>query len=156
MNTLIKYEFLKIAKKRSTLTVMFVSLIITAFLFGLPILQFQTYDRDVLMKGMDGIRYERSIKDGIDVTLTDEYAESVIDEVNMLFEDPENVANDGSERFLIGDAYWEHIAPREDLINTLPVLWEMMQERENMQDIIRYPSLLLPAQKDLTKQEETS
>ena len=119
MNTLIKYEFLKIAKKRSTLTVMFVSLIITAFLFGLPILQFQTYDKDVLMKGMDGIRYERSIKDGIDVTLTDEYAESVIDEVNMLFEDPENVANDGSERFLIGDAYWEHIAPREDLINTI-------------------------------------
>lgn len=119
MNTLIKYEFLKIAKKRSTLTVMFVSLIITAFLFGLPILQFQTYDKDVLMKGMDGIRYERSIKDGINVTLTDEYAESVIDEVNMLFEDPENVANDGSERFLIGDAYWEHIAPREDLINTI-------------------------------------
>ena len=119
MNTLIKYEFLKIAKKRSTLIVMFVSLIITAFLFGLPILQFQTYDKDVLMKGMDGIRYERSIKDGIDVTLTDEYAESVIDEVNMLFEDPENVANDGSERFLIGDAYWEHIAPREDLINTI-------------------------------------
>ena len=119
MNTLIKYEFLKIAKKRSTLTVMFVSLIITAFLFGLPILQFQTYDKDVLMKGMDGIRYERSIKNGIDVTLTDEYAESVIDEVNMLFEDPENVANDGSERFLIGDAYWEHIAPREDLINTI-------------------------------------
>lgn len=119
MNTLIKYEFLKIAKKRSTLTVMFVSLIITAFLFGLPILQFQTYDKDVLMKGMDGIRYERFIKDGIDVTLTDEYAESVIDEVNMLFEDPENVANDGSESFLIGDAYWEHIAPREDLINTI-------------------------------------
>ena len=119
MNTLIKYEFLKIAKKRSTLIVMFVSLIITAFLFVLPILQFQTYDKDVLMKGMDGIRYERSIKDGIDVTLTDEYAESVIDEVNMLFEDPENVANDGSERFLIGDAYWEHIAPREDLINTI-------------------------------------
>ena len=119
MNTLIKYEFLKIAKKRSTLIVMFVSLIITAFLFGLPILQFQTYDKDVLMKGMDGIRYERSIKNGIDVTLTDEYAKSVIDEVNMLFEDPENVANDGSERFLIGDAYWEHIAPREDLINTI-------------------------------------
>ena len=119
MNTLIKYEFLKIAKKRSTLIVMLVSLMITAFLFGLPILQFQTYDKDVLMKGMDGIRYERSIKDGIDVTLTDEYAESVIDEVNILFEDPENVANDGSERFLIGDAYWEHIAPREDLINTI-------------------------------------
>ncbi|MBQ6304860.1 MAG: ABC transporter permease subunit [Clostridiales bacterium] len=119
MNTLIKYEFLKIAKKRATLIIMLVSLIITALLFGLPVLQFQTYDKDVLMKGMEGIRYGRSIKDGIDATLTDEYAESVIDEVNGLFEDPENVGNDGSERFLIGDAYWEHIAPREELMNTI-------------------------------------
>ena len=35
MNTLIKYEFLKIAKKRATLIIMLVSLIITALLFGL-------------------------------------------------------------------------------------------------------------------------
>ena len=56
MNTLIKYEFLKIAKKRATLIIMLVSLIITALLFGLPVLQFQTYDKDVLMKGMEGIR----------------------------------------------------------------------------------------------------
>lgn len=119
MNTLIKYEFLKIAKKRSTLIVMLASLFITAFLFGLPVLQFQTYDKEVVMKGMEGIRYERSLKDGIDVTLSDEYAETVINEVNGLFADPGNVGTDGSERFLIGDAYWEYIAPREKLVDTI-------------------------------------
>ena len=119
MITLIKYEFLKIAKRRSTLAVMLISLIITAFMFGLPVLQFQTYDKEDVRKGIEGIRYERSIKDGIDVTLTDEYVETVIDEVNGLFEDPANIGTDGSERFLTGDAYWDHIAPREKLVDTI-------------------------------------
>ena len=56
MNTLIKYEFLKIAKRRSTLIIMLASIIITALLFGLPVLQFQTYDKGELRKGLDGIR----------------------------------------------------------------------------------------------------
>ena len=36
---LVKYEFLKILRKRSTLIVMAVSLLLTVFLFGLPIIQ---------------------------------------------------------------------------------------------------------------------
>ena len=36
MKTLVKYEFLKILRKKSTLIVMAVSLLLTAFLFGLP------------------------------------------------------------------------------------------------------------------------
>lgn len=119
MNTLIKYEFLKIAKRRSTLIIMLASIIITALLFGLPVLQFQTYDKGELRKGLDGIRYERSIMSGKDVLITDKYAAEVIDEVNGLFEDPENVGTDGTESFLIGDAYWEHIAPKESLIDLI-------------------------------------
>ncbi len=119
MNTLIKYEFLKIAKKRSTLIIMLASLFITALLFGLPVLQFQTYDKGDLRKGLDGIRYERSLMSDLDVVITDEYAAEVIDEVSGLFENPENVGTDGTERFLIGDAYWEHIAPREPLIDLI-------------------------------------
>lgn len=38
MKTLVKYEFLKILRKKSTLIVMAVSLLITVFFFGLPIL----------------------------------------------------------------------------------------------------------------------
>lgn len=42
---LIKYEFLKILRKKSTLIVMVVSLLLTAFLFGLPIMRYQTYNQ---------------------------------------------------------------------------------------------------------------
>ena len=35
---LIKYELLKILRKKSTIIVMAVSLLVTAFLFGLPIM----------------------------------------------------------------------------------------------------------------------
>lgn len=38
---LVKYEFLKILRKKSTLIVMAVSLVLTGFLFGLPMIQFQ-------------------------------------------------------------------------------------------------------------------
>ena len=48
MKTLIKYEFLKILRKKSTLIVMAVSLLLTAFLFGLPILQYQTERKPTL------------------------------------------------------------------------------------------------------------
>lgn len=34
---LVKYEFLKILRKKSTIIVMAISLLLTAFLFGLPI-----------------------------------------------------------------------------------------------------------------------
>jgi len=56
---LVKYEFLKILRKKSTLIVMAASLILTGFLFGLPIMQFQTYNQDGVIKGADGIAYEK-------------------------------------------------------------------------------------------------
>lgn len=43
---LIKYEFLKILRKKSTFIVMAASLLLTAFFFGLPIMQYQTYNQD--------------------------------------------------------------------------------------------------------------
>ena len=53
---LVKYEFLKILRKKSTLIVMVASLLVTAFLFGLPIMQFQTYNQDGIIKGFEGIK----------------------------------------------------------------------------------------------------
>ena len=57
---LVKYEFLKILRKKSTLIIMAVSLILTAFLFGLPIIQFQTYNQEGVMKGFEGIEYQKT------------------------------------------------------------------------------------------------
>lgn len=119
MKTLIKYEFLKILRKKSTLIVMAVSLLITAFFFGLPVLQFQTYNQDGVLQGLAGIQYEKEQYTEISVPLTNEYVTETIREVQELFEDPENVGYDGNEQFLIEDAYWNGIAPRESLLDLI-------------------------------------
>lgn len=116
---LIKYEFLKILRKKSTLIVMAASLLVTAFLFGLPVLQFQTYNQDGVIKGLEGIAYEKEQAADYSVPLTNDYITETIREVQQLFENPDNVGYDGYERFLIEGAYWDGIAPREDLLNMI-------------------------------------
>ena len=116
---LIKCEFLKILRKKSTLLVMGASLLVTAFLFGLPILQFQTYNQEGAIEGFAGIDYERKQAQTYSVPLTNEYITKTIREVQQLFEDPGNVGYDGHERFLIDSAYWDGIAPRESLLGMI-------------------------------------
>lgn len=116
---LIKYEFLKILRKKSTLVVMAVSLIITAFLFGLPVMQYQTYNQDGVIKSLQGIAYDKEQYKNLSLSLTEEYITETIQQVQELFENSDNVGYDGNEQFLIGDAYWNEIAPRENLLNMI-------------------------------------
>lgn len=116
---LVKYEFLKILRKKSTLIVMAASLLLTAVFFGLPILQFQTYNQDGVLRGLEGIEYEKEQYANISVPLTNEYITKTIQEVQELFENPDNVGYDGNEQFLIESAYWDGIAPRENLLNMI-------------------------------------
>lgn len=116
---LIKYEFLKILRKKPTLIVMAVSLIFTTFLFGLPIMQYQTYNQDGVIKGKEGIDYQKKQYSDLSIPLSEEYIAKTIFEVQHLFENSDNVGYDGNEKFLIGDAYWNNIAPREKLLNMI-------------------------------------
>ena len=119
MKSLVKFEFLKILRKKSTLIVMAVSLLITAVFFVMPILQFQIYNQDGVLRGLEGIAYEKEQYAEISVTLTNEYITEQIREVQELFADPDNIGYDGNEQFLIDDAYWNGIAPREDLLGLI-------------------------------------
>lgn len=119
MKSLVKYEFLKILRKKSTLIIMAASLLITAVFFGMPIMQFQTYNQDGVLRGLEGIAYEKEQYANISVSLTNEYVTETIREVQELFEDPDNVGYDGNEQFLIEDAYWNGIAPRENLLGLI-------------------------------------
>lgn len=116
---LVKYEFLKILRKKSTLIVMAISLILTGFLFGLPIMQYQIYDKDGAIKGAAGIAFEKEQYEALEVPLSEKYISETIREVQGLFANPDNVGYDGNEQFLIGDAYWNGIAPRERLLNLI-------------------------------------
>ncbi len=129
---LIKYEFLKILRKKSTIIVMAVSLLLTAFLFGLPILQFQTYNQDGVIKGFEGIAFAKEQYKDLSVSITDEYVEKTVTEYQKLFENPDNVGYDGNEKFLIGSAYWNFIAPREKQLNMIASVYDSPGENSGL------------------------
>lgn len=85
----------------------------------MPVIQFQTYNHNGVIKGLAGIKYEKEQYEKLAVPLTEEYITETIKEVQKLFENPDNVGYDGNEKFLIGDAYWNEIAPREKLLNMI-------------------------------------
>ena len=103
---------------------MAVNLLLTAFLFGLPILQYQTYHQDGVIKGLEGIAYDKKQYEDLSVTITDEYVEKTITEYQNLFENPDHVGFDGNEKFLIGDAYWNFVAPRENLLGMIASVYD--------------------------------
>ena len=116
---LIKYEFLKILRKKSTIIIMAASFILTTLLFGIQIIQYQVYNENGVIKGPAGIAYEKEQYKDLSVSLSEEYITKTILEVQQLFKNPDNIGYDGNEQFLIGDAYWNSIAPREKLLNTI-------------------------------------
>lgn len=125
---LIKYEFLKILRKKSTIIVMAISLLVNAFLFALPVMQYQTYNQDGVIKCIDGIAYEKEQFETLSVPLMDEYIVEIITEYQRLFENPDNVGYDGNERFLVGDAYWSFAAARTKLLNMIAGNYDMPGE----------------------------
>lgn len=136
MTILVKYEFLKILRKKSTIIIMAVSLLLTAFLFGLPILQYQTYDQNGVIKGSKGIAYEKEQYSKLSVLLTDEYIAKTICEYQQLFDDPENIGYDGNEKFLVGSAYWNFVAPREKLLNMIAGNYDNPGESHGLNNLL--------------------
>lgn len=136
MMLLIKYEFLKILRKKSTLLVMAVSLLLTAFLFGLPVLQYQSYHADGVSKGLAGIAHTKQQYQAISVPMTDDYIQQTIAEYQKLFENPDNVGYDGSEKFLVGDAYWNFVAPREKQLRMIASVYDSPDENSGLQKLL--------------------
>lgn len=132
---LIRFELMKIVRRRSTLAVLAVSLLLTALMFGLPVLQYQTYTQDGAVRGLEGIALERARTPS--VTLTDETVEALAGEYRRLFDDPQNVGYDGAEQFLIGSAYWDFVAPREQLLGLIAKTYDAPGETSGMNGLLR-------------------
>lgn len=116
---LIRYELQKILRKKSTLIVMAVSLLVIGFLFFSPVVQYHAYDANGAIQGTEGIAFEKKQFESLSGTLTEEYVEETIRQYQELFSDPKNVGDNGYEKFLIGDAYWNFAAPRTKLLRTI-------------------------------------
>jgi hypothetical protein len=69
------------------------------------------------------------------VPLTEEYIAEMIREYQKLFENPDNVGCNGNEKFLIGDAYWNFVAPREKLLNTIAANYDAPGENTGLEKL---------------------
>lgn len=119
MKDLIQYEFRKLLRRRATVVTLAISLIATAFLFGLPVLQYGIYSREGVIRGPEGIAYQKACYSAVSGMLTEDDITQTIREYQRLFENPENVGYDGSETWLVDDAYWDFVAPREKLLRVI-------------------------------------
>lgn len=116
---LVKYELLKLLRRKSTLLILVVSLLATVFFFGLPVLQFQTYRQESMLQGLEGIAFEKEQATAFTLPLTEDYIAATVREYQQLLENPDNAGYDGKDKFLVGDAYWNFAAPREKLLRML-------------------------------------
>ena len=119
MMDLIKYEFLKLAKRKSSLVVVLAGLVVTALLFMLPALQATYYTQDGAVEGMAGIAIEKADVEATAGLLTGDFISQNVEEYQRLFDDPANIGTDGSEEYIIGGAYWDFVAPRERMLQLI-------------------------------------
>lgn len=125
MTRLVKYELRKLLRRRSAWAILAGSLLVTVVLCGvLPVVQFQTYRAEGVLRGLEGIAYERERYEALAGLLTDEAAAETIRAYQTLFADPDNVGYDGSERYLVGDAYWDFEAYRGELLSLLSATYD--------------------------------
>lgn len=119
MTTLIQYELLKIIRKKSTIIVLSVGLLLIVLLFGQPLMQFEVYHENGSIKGAAGIAYAKENDKKLAASLTEQYITDTVKEYQRLFENPDNVGFDGTEKSLIGHAYWDFASPRIRLLNII-------------------------------------
>lgn len=119
MMNLIKYEFLKLAKRKSSLAVVLAGIVVTAFLFMLPTFQSKYYTQDGAVEGMAGIAIEKADVEATAGLLTGDLIAQNVEEYQRLFDNPANVGTDGQEEYIIGDAYWNFVAPRERMLQLI-------------------------------------
>lgn len=112
MNSLFKYEFMKIAKKRMNLVVVLVSLSLTLLLFILPVKSYISLERDGhQVTGIAAIQLEKEYARELAGMLTEERVAKDIASYQALFSKSENVVKDGSQLKLKEDMFTRYVLP---------------------------------------------
>ena len=124
MLQLIKFELIKLVKRKSSIAVVLVGLVVTAFLFALPVFQFRYYTESGPLEGAAGIAAEKADENGTGGLMTGEFVANEVRSYQTLFDNPENVGTDGVEETIVGPAYWNDVAPRERLLQTIAFTYD--------------------------------
>lgn len=115
MKTLFALELKKLTKKRMNIIVITVCLILAGILFYLPVSQFIVLDTDGKQtSGMEAIAMDKEFSNSNAGKLTNEKIKADIAKYQALFDDPENVSKDATQKSLNDSAYFKYFFPYSD------------------------------------------
>ena len=115
MKTLFALELKKLTKKRMNIIVITVCLILAGILFYLPVSQFVVLDTDgKQISGIEAISMDKEFSNTYTGELTNEKIKADIAEYQALFDNPENVSKDSTQKALNDSAYFKYFFPYSD------------------------------------------
>lgn len=118
MKTLFALELKKLTKKRMNIIVITVCLILAGILFYLPVGQFIVLDTDGKQtSGMEAIAMDKEFSNSNAGKLTNEKIKADIAKYQALFDDPENVSKDATQKSLNDSAYFKYLPVQ--VLNTI-------------------------------------
>lgn len=115
MKTLFTLELKKLAKKRMNIIVIAVCFVLIGILFYLPVSQFVVLDTDgKQISGIEAISMDKEFSNTYTGELTNEKIKADIAEYQALFDNPENVSKDSTQKALNDSAYFKYFFPYSD------------------------------------------
>lgn len=139
MFSLIKFEFKKLAKKRTNIITVLVSIILTIIFFSLPAMRFEYTDtKGEKYKGLKAIELKKEDIKDISVQVTEEQVEKDIKEYQRLFSIPENITKDDSGRpHLKNDIYDDYVNPRHDYFVMIAGIYDNSDEHYYLSSLLK-------------------
>ena len=117
MLTLIKFEFMKLYKKKMNLIVFWGTCILMAFFMFLSVKQTWSYDKEgKRVEDLDYVVYKKETMKELAGPLTDEKVEEIIKEYQEIASVPGNFEGEGNNWHLVDSLFYEYELPRRDLL----------------------------------------
>lgn len=117
MGKIIKFEFLKIMRRKSSIIMVIFSVVIILYLFGSIVFQESTFNKDgKKYKGMNAIVMEKEGYKAVTGKMTEKRITTDIRKYQKKFNKPNNVTyTDGGDTKVFKDkVYWSFLCPKKD------------------------------------------
>lgn len=117
MGTLIKFEFLKLYKKKINLIVFWGTIGMMVIFAMMNVLQTWTYDKEGnQLKGFDGIQYNKEMEKELEGPLTDERAKELVIEFQEVRSNPENIIGKEENWHFVDSIYYRYYYEKRNIL----------------------------------------
>ncbi|MBW9171489.1 hypothetical protein K2F43_09730 [Clostridium estertheticum] len=139
MFSLMTFEFKKLAKKRTNIITVLISVILTIIFFALPIIQFEAYDtKGNQYTGFKAIALKKEqSKELSSSTITEETVTKAIKEYQKLFSKPENIIkSELGDPSLKENVYIKYVSPKFQYFSMISQNYEKPDENLGLSNLL--------------------